>query len=639
MKSVLKILYAGLFVLVLPAALAAWAEASSKNIALPVLHLPIAGTLLIAAGVTVMGMAVYALKIYGDGLPMSPFPPTRFVHQSLYRWVPHPLYAGFCVTVFGWAAYTGSAGGLWLVAPTVAAACVAFVWGYERHKLRERFSGPLPASLIRLPAEGSERPSAWDRVSVIVLVYVPWLVAYEMTVLAGVAPDAVDLNLPSERQWPVLVWTELVYASTYPFVFLAPFIASRRGELRWFAVRGWWATVGITAIYWTVPVIAPPRPVTEAGWMADMLRWERTLDSPAAAFPSFHVVWALLAARLYAKPMGRLSSVAWVWAGAIGISCVTTGMHALLDVLAGAAAYIFLSKIEVIWEGLRKWAERMANGWKEWNIGRMRVINHGFYVGVGAFTGMVIIGALLGARHPGIVFLTGMSSLVGAALWAQAVEGSSVLLRPFGYYGGVIGAMLGIGLAQVWGMDGWLLLAAFAVAAPWIQFFGRIRCLIQGCCHGRAAPEWMGIRYRHERSRVTRLTDLRERPVVPTPLFSMLWNVLCGALLLRMWAAGAGKPFTAGMYLILAGLGRFVEEAYRGEPQTRIVGGLRLYQWMAILSVGTGAALTTVGHNMQSPSLSVTPVLVVWSLAFGVVTWFAMGVDSPLSNRRFSRLT
>ena len=45
------------------------------------------------------------------------------------------------------------------------------------------------------------------------------------------------------------------------------------------------------------------------------------------------------------------------------------------------------------------------------------------------------------------------------------------------------------------------------------------------------------------------------------------------------------------------GLGRFVEEAYRGEVQTPFLFGLRLYQWMAILSIVLGAICTTIKNR------------------------------------------
>ena len=54
-----------------------------------------------------------------------------------------------------------------------------------------------------------------------------------------------------------------------------------------------------------------------------------------------------------------------------------------------------------------------------------------------------------------------------------------------------------------------------------------------------------------------------------------------------------------GLYFILSGLGRFVEEAYRGEVQTKIVGGggMRIYGH-AHLSVA-GPAVNIHRHGVE----------------------------------------
>jgi prolipoprotein diacylglyceryltransferase len=127
-------------------------------------------------------------------------------------------------------------------------------------------------------------------------------------------------------------------------------------------------------------------------------------------------------------------------------------------------------------------------------------------------------------------------------------------------------------------------------------------------------------------------------PIHPTPLYSILWNVVIGVFLFRLWFLEAPLPLVCGLYLILNGLGRFVEEAYRGEPQTPILGKLRLYQVMAITSVSAGIALTM----MQTPIIAPIPEFswnaIAAAACFGVVTWIALGVDFPNSNKRFARL-
>jgi hypothetical protein len=94
-----------------------------------------------------------------------------------------------------------------------------------------------------------------------------------------------------------------------------------------------------------------------------------------------------------------------------------------------------------------------------------------------------------------------------------------------------------------------------------------------------------------------------------------------------------------GIYLLLSGIGRFVEEAYRGEPQTLVVFGLRLYQWLAIATMITGAILTTITSAPIAPRLHLHASSLITALICGTLAWFVSAVDFPKSERRFARLT
>jgi prolipoprotein diacylglyceryltransferase len=236
-----------------------------------------------------------------------------------------------------------------------------------------------------------------------------------------------------------------------------------------------------------------------------------------------------------------------------------------------------------------------------------------------------IIGMTLGAE-------------LGAGMWAQLVEGSPQLLRPYGYFGSVVTVFMLATVAGLAGRDPWLLLSAMAVGGCITQVLGRLRCMVQGCCHGRLVNAPWGIRHTHPRSRVVRLSDLGGKRLHPTALYSVLWTLVVFCALLRLWLLAVPLPFISGSYLILVGLGRFVEEHFRGEPQTAEIRGLRLYQWLAIACVIGGSALTSVaGSAAPQPQM---PGATVWPVLAGVllVTYAAYGVDVPGSNRRFSRL-
>jgi uncharacterized RDD family membrane protein YckC len=81
-----------------------------------------------------------------------------------------------------------------------------------------------------------------------------------------------------------------------------------------------------------------------------------------------------------------------------------------------------------------------------------------------------------------------------------------------------------------------------------------------------------------------------------------------------------------------------MEEAYRGEPQTRHFAGLAIYQWLAIACLLAGIALTALSSPGVPgwPGFSLHPL--IYAAPFGALVWFCMGMDFPQSNRRMSRL-
>jgi protein-S-isoprenylcysteine O-methyltransferase Ste14 len=633
------VLYGAAWVVLAPALLLWWAAATADEVPLPALHSLPAGAIVAGAGLVLILRGMLDLRVRGGGLPMNAYPPPRYVAAGVYRWIAHPIYVGATAVVAGTATATGSASGLWLVTPVTALALAALVLGYERHDLRRRFGEGVHRPLLALPRAGDGPAERWERLSVYLLVLLPWLLVYEAVHQLGVPADALPSHLPFERDLPVVEWTEAVYASAYVLVLATPLLLRSRPALRRFAVLGLLSTVTVTLIYLTVPLVAPPRPFDPSSALGRLLAFERTLGHTVAAFPAFHVLWPLIAAEAL-RSRGRLwSAAAYAWAVLIAASCITTGMHSLADVVFAAILFLPLRRYEALWSGLRRASERMANSWKEWRIGPVRVINHGFYAGAGGAAGVWIAGWLTGPDWLLPVVAVGVLALLASALWAQLVEGSPRLLRPLGYYGGILGGLATVAVLALQGRDVVLLLGALAVAMPCVQAAGRLRCLVQGCCHGGPAPAAVGIRYLHTRSRVTQISELAGVPLHPTPLYSILSNLVAGGLLFRLWILGASPALVLGLYFIFNALTRFVEEAYRAEPQTPVVARLRMYQWLALAGFVGGIAFTALPASpAPPPSGAGDPWLLAGALLVGVVGWFVTGVDFPASNRRFSRL-
>src|SRR6185295_1904433 len=170
-----KVSYGALFTVALPALLAVWAKTTEPRVSLDAVGTRETGVAIILFGATVMIAGIAALILYGKGLPMNAYPPRQFVSRGIYRFIAHPIYAGFCLICVGAAVVAKSPSGLWLVSPMVILGCVALVEGFERDNLRKRFGKDL-RPWLSLPRDENSPLDFADRVSVYVLVVIPWII-------------------------------------------------------------------------------------------------------------------------------------------------------------------------------------------------------------------------------------------------------------------------------------------------------------------------------------------------------------------------------------------------------------------------------------------------------------------------------
>ena len=621
-----KILYALAFCLLLPLLLVLWASSGVIGYRIPdaIYGWP---ALLVGAGLMLTGMT--NLWTYGKGLPMNAFPPERLVREGAFRLLPHPIYTGFCLMCAGVSIILESPTGLYLTTPIMALCCFALVHGHERIFLLEKFGN-----------QENTNPSIGfgDRLISLLPLWLTWLIGYEFLIWKGFGENYVDTVMTWEQNLPVIEWMEIPYVVTYPFVVLPPLFVSIRSQFSQYLRTAWFLIPGTLFLEFLFPFYASPRPFHPSGWLGEVIMWERFLDGPAASFPSFHVVWVFLSAHIIQRAWPRLAVPAWSTALLIALSCVLTGAHSTADVLAGAAFYFIGDKRLNIIESFQRWCERLANSWSEWRLGSFRIINHAWYSGLAGFTAGVILSQFT-RDYWSLDFII-LAALAGGAIWGQWVEGSSSMLRPFGFYGGLLGGMAAMVL--LWILTGvpmiyWL--AVFSMATPMAQAIGRLRCLVQGCCHGRETIG-SGIIYENPHTRVGQISWLKGKCIHNTQAYSIVSNLLTTIILFRLQWEGASCGLLAGLYFILTGAFRFIEEAYRGEPQTRILYGLRLYQWMALASVIFGAVLTTIKSDQQMLlQWNISGPVWAASLIAGLAWAFGMSMDFPESTKRYSRLT
>lgn len=199
--------------------------------------------------------------------------------------------------------------------------------------LQYRAAGPID----------SAAPSWRERLRFWWLALIPWLAAYKFTTAWGVPPQSWNPGLGIEGQWPIVPWTGLFYWTAYPAAMLLPFLVRTRKGLHELTWRTWMATLAVFAFYLTIPSWAPRRPFEDHGALSFLLHLERNQLPATAAFPSFHVIWGVLVAQTAQDGRRGPAWLWWLWAFAMAISCLTTGMHYALDVVAGwIAGWIFI---------------------------------------------------------------------------------------------------------------------------------------------------------------------------------------------------------------------------------------------------------------------------------------------------------
>ncbi|MBT8271620.1 MAG: prolipoprotein diacylglyceryl transferase, partial [Bacteroidia bacterium] len=536
-----------------------------------------------------------------------------------YYLMKHPIYIGFAMILLGYFIYTDSSPGFWLIAPLTILGMIALVLGYEVIDIKSRFPDQRVRVLIDIPYSRDSRIRFEHRIGSLILVLGSLLL---VNFLTGHVREYVDTIVIDEvgfkSLWPELDWVWLGVAF---IVFTVLFIKTFNG------LRNW-----------TIKAIIAIGLITFLRLIWPEVTTLSLIESPYTYLTAPLSVMIISLTTLW-------NNANWKRALCLGFFLISVysqlqQTHSITIYLAiGLMVYLLSEFYLPIWAFLRRLSQRIANSWKEWTFGNIRIINHGFYVGFGALAGILLAGSLVGGDQVWGVLIFSIVVIVFSAIWAQLIEGSEKLKRPYGYYGALVGIIFASGLVWLLEYDVWLLIASISVCMPWVQAIGRLRCLINGCCHGSPTDnEDLGIRYFHFRSRVCGLSELKGELLHPTQLYAIIWLFLVGLLMLKFWNDQFVPSFIFGMYLILTGLGRFVEEAYRGEVQTKIIRGLRLYQWTAILSVIIGIVMTCIPQRFDYVIYDLSLDIVWAALIGGFFTFFAMGVDFPNSNKRFSRL-
>ena len=184
--------------------------------------------------------------------------------------------------------------------------------------------------------------------------------------------------------------------------------------------------------------------------------------------------------------------------------------------------------------------------------------------------------------------------------WKELVRNPGFVLDTisdgFVVYGGIIGGVLA----------GWLycrikklnFLAYFDLVIPSValaQGFGRIGCLLAGCCYGRETDSAFSITF-HDSEFAPNSVAL-----VPTQVYSSVLDFLNFAVLLAIAKRKKTDGQVGACYLIFYSAGRFILEFFRGDLVRGSVGNLSTSQFISIFTFAAGIILLMrCGRSWQS---------------------------------------
>lgn len=190
----------------------------------------------------------------------------------------------------------------------------------------------------------------------------------------------------------------------------------------------------------------------------------------------------------------------------------------------------------------------------------------------------VVLGGILGGKI--LYFITILPQIFAdpSLLYRDLLEGYVI-------YGALIGGFLAIVLyCKIRQMR---LLAYLDLTLPSValaQGFGRIGCLLAGCCYGRETDSAFSITF-HDSAYAP-----NEVALIPTQILSSGLDFLHFFILLyfvKKWKKKDGQ--VTGLYFMLYSAGRFILEYFRGDLERGSVGILSTSQFIAIFMFLFGA--------------------------------------------------
>jgi len=235
-----------------------------------------------------------------------------------------------------------------------------------------------------------------------------------------------------------------------------------------------------------------------------------------------------------------------------------------------------------------------------WTAGRRAPLQGILPEKVGDAGPWMILGAIIGAR-----------SLYVITYWQESFAGhpwTEIFMVQRGglvFYGGLIGACLATVLyCRIRNIPLWKLADVLAPSIALGYVFGRLGCLMNGCCFGRACDLPWAIRFPE-----TNPLGPPTFPVHPTQIYDSLLNLLLYLFLAWLYRRKKFDGQVFATYLICYAFTRSFVEYFRGDYNDahKHAGFLTPAQLVSVGILATGVALVLVLRARNSRKPGVVP--------------------------------
>lgn len=204
----------------------------------------------------------------------------------------------------------------------------------------------------------------------------------------------------------------------------------------------------------------------------------------------------------------------------------------------------------------------------------------------------LLVGAIIGARALHVISYWD-TEFKGRPLWEIFKIQNGGLV----FYGGLIGAVIAGTLYGRWKKLPWFKTAdALAPSIALGSVFGRIGCLMTGCCYGQKCDLPLAIHF-------PEVHETHGAPVHPTQLYDSFANLLLYLGLAWLYRLKKFDGQVFGVFLVAYAVLRSTVELFRGDYQPgEIHAGLTPAQWVSVAIVIAGVALLVFLRRKTAPA-------------------------------------